>query len=341
MSNLTLKQAIGHFQDACTTTLALSEKTARAYGYDLAQFEDFVSDKALREVSAGDITEYLRSLEKLQGLKSATIRRKIMTLKTFFGLFVDRGDLVQNPMEKVDYRSDGPKERPRILNSADIVRLLEHVNTEVDRYASMLRPGCGRRVRLFAENAVRDRAIVELLFSTAMRIGELTELDLEDMDLEAGQVHVRGKGHRDRRLAVTSKVTLEALRSYAEIRKATTSECTSFFLNRFGGRLSIFAVENMFERVRRASGIRRRVTPHALRHTMATMLLNNGMEIERIRDILGHSSVVTTHIYDELAPRRQKRVLERLQREDRFEVGLATVDPKLAELDEEGDATFS
>lgn len=314
--------AVEQFQTACRSELGLSDKTARAYSYDLAQFVDFVHVEGLSDIDVSRIREYIEDLESRQELKPTTVRRKVMTLKAFFGYFRDRGAIPANPVDELDFRQPVQKTQPRILNSGDLVRLLQCVDGEVERYAEMLRPGCGRRIRLFHDNAIRDRAIIELLFATAMRIGELTELDVEDVDLDMGVVHVKGKGNRDRHLVVSGEKTLAAMREYWKIRRLANGACPAFFLNRFHGRLSIFAVENMFERVRKAAGIRRRVTPHALRHTMATMLLNNGVAMERIRDILGHSSLVTTQAYDEVAPRRQKKVLELLNGEKRLDVGV-------------------
>ncbi|MCC6158816.1 MAG: tyrosine-type recombinase/integrase [Deltaproteobacteria bacterium] len=317
-----LAGAVEQFQTACRSELGLSEKTARAYSYDLAQFVDFTHVASLSDVGVERIRAYVEDLESRQDLKPTTVRRKVMTLKAFFGYFRERGAIPGNPADELGYKQQIQKTQPRILNSGDLVRLLQCVDGEVERYSEMLRPGCGRRIRLFHDNAIRDRAIIELLFSTAMRIGELTELDIEDVDLDLGTIHVEGKGNRDRHLVVAGEKTLAALREYWKIRRLANGGCPAFFLNRCPGRLSIFAVENMFERIRKAAGIRRRVTPHALRHTMATMLLNNGMAMERIRDILGHSSLVTTQVYDEVAPRRQKKVLDFLNEERRLDVGV-------------------
>jgi integrase/recombinase XerC/integrase/recombinase XerD len=110
------------------------------------------------------------------------------------------------------------------------------------------------------------------------------------------------------------------LKEYLKVRRNQQGEANALFLNRFGGRLSIFAIENLFERIRKAAGIRRRMTPHALRHTMATMLLNTGKDIRQVQNILGHSSSVTTQIYEEVAPRRQRKALDSLRENERLSV---------------------
>ena len=160
-----------------------------------------------------------------------------------------------------------------------------------------------------------------------MRIGELSDLNLEDIDLENRTVHVKGRGNRNRILKIGNDMAVAALKEYLRIRDSLKGDPIALFLNRFGGRLSIFAIENLFERIRKNAGIRRRVTPHALRHTMATMMLNSGKDIREIQNILGHSSVVTTQVYNEVAPRRQRKVLSRLNAEDRLAVEVLDVAP--------------
>ncbi|MDP8224207.1 MAG: tyrosine-type recombinase/integrase [Candidatus Lernaella stagnicola] len=315
-----LHAAVEQFLTACREEIRLSEKTSRAYAYDLGQFSDFMQDKSLADIAEADVERYLHYLDAEQKLKNSTIRRKIMTLKALFRYFNDRGVLSATPINGIDSKYKMTKSTPKILNAQDMIRLLDFLREDVQRLEAQLRPGCGRKLKLHYENAIRDRAIIELLFASAMRIGELSELDLESADLESRTVHICGKGHRDRTLVLGNNATVDALRDYLRIRRNRQSDTVALFLNRFGGRLSIFAIENLFERIRKAAGIRRRLTPHALRHTMATMLLNNGKNIRDVQHILGHSSAVTTQIYQEIAPRRQRKVLQVLNDEDRLSV---------------------
>ena len=317
---MNLNEAINQFLSACENELGLSEKTGRAYAYDLGQFGDFMQGKQLEQIEADDIRRYLDYLDEAQSLKDSTIRRKIMTLKAFFGYYSDRNVIPETPLENIDHKYKMSKSLPKILNANDVQRLLEFVNEDVERLRELIRPGCGRKVRLHYENAIRDRSIIELLFSSAMRIGELSELNLEDVDLDSRTIHIRGRGNRDRVLQISNDKTMAALKEYLHIRENLKGDTTALYLNRFGGRLSIFAIENLFERIRKSAGIRRRVTPHALRHTMATMMLNSGKDIREIQNILGHSSVVTTQIYNEVAPRRQRKVLTKFNQEERLDV---------------------
>lgn len=315
-----LNNSVEKFLEACTKELKLSEKTNRAYAYDLGQFSDFMQNKDLEKITTADINKYLDYLDNEQKLKDSTIRRKIMTLKAFFRYFGDKGLVSKTPLEGVDHKYKMTKSLPKILNAQDMMRLLDFVAEDVKRLEKELRPGCGRKVKLHYENAIRDRAIIELLFSTAMRIGELSELNLDDIDVETRIVYIKGKGNRDRTLVLGNDSVIESVKDYLKIRKNLQGDPKALFLNRFGGRLSIFAIENLFERIRKAAGIRRRLTPHALRHTMATMLLNNGMDIQQVQNVLGHSSKVTTQIYQEIAPRRQRKVLAAFNQADRLAV---------------------
>lgn len=324
---MNLNEAIEQFLAACETQLGLSEKTTRAYAYDLGQFGDFMQEKTLDTITAEDIKRYLVYLDEQQKLKDSTIRRKIMTLKAYFGYYVDQKVIPETPLDGIDHKYKMSKSLPKILNANDVQRLLEFVTEDVERLLGMLRPGCGRKVRLHYENAIRDRSIIELLFSTAMRIGELSELNMEDLDLETRTVHIKGRGNRDRILQIKTDKAVMALKEYLHIRQNLKGDPDALFLNRFGGRLSIFAIENLFERIRKNAGIRRRVTPHALRHTMATMMLNTGKDIREIQKILGHSSVVTTQIYSEVAPRRQRKILTKFNADERLDVKVLAEQP--------------
>lgn len=315
-----LNVAIEKFLNACETELGLSEKTTRAYAYDLGQFGDFMESKPLDQINTEDIKRYLVYLDERQNLKDSTIRRKIMTLKAFFGYFLTQKILFKTPLEGIDHKYKMTKSLPKILNANDVQRLLEFIDEDVEKLRSLLRPGCGRKVRLHYENSIRDRSIIELLFSTAMRIGELSELNIENIDLDNRTIHVKGRGNRNRILQIANEKAILALKEYLRIRENLKGDPIALYLNRFGGRLSIFAIENLFERIRKNAGIRRRVTPHALRHTMATMMLNTGKDMREIQHILGHSSVVTTQIYSEVAPRRQRKVLSKFNAEDRLGV---------------------
>jgi integrase/recombinase XerD len=315
-----LHQAVESFLNACRDELRLSEKTTRAYAYDLGQFTDFMQEKRLDAIDTADVNRYLLHLDQVQKLKDSTIRRKIMTLKALFRHFTERDLLGSSPVDGVDHKYKMTKTLPKIINAQDMIRLLEFLVEDVARLEAQIKPGCGRKVKLHYENAIRDRAIIETLFATAMRIGELSELNLESADLDNCTVHIHGKGHRDRTLSMRNNETIDALRNYMKIRRNLKNDTGALFLNRFGGRLSIFAIENLFERIRKAAGIRRRLTPHALRHTMATMLLNNGKDIRQVQRILGHSSAVTTQVYQEVAPRRQRKVLQTLNDDDRLSV---------------------
>ena len=324
---MNLNKAIESFLYACSNELGLSEKTGRAYAYDLGQFGDFMESKDLDKINSEDVKRYLGYLDEGQNLKDSTIRRKIMTLKAFFGYFVENKTLGATPVEGIDHKYKTSKSLPKILNANDVQRLLDFVDEEVERLRGLIRPGCGRKIRLQYENAIRDRSIIELLFSTAMRIGELSELDLDDVDLENRTVHVKGRGNRDRILQLANDKAAYAIKEYQRIRENLKGDPVALYLNRFGGRLSIFAIENLFERIRKAAGIRRRVTPHALRHTMATMMLNSGKDIHEIQGILGHSSVVTTQIYNDVAPRRQRKVLSKFTKDDRLNVQVLDEQP--------------
>jgi len=166
--------------------------------------------------------------------------------------------------------------------------------------------------------ATRDRAIVELLFATALRVGELSALDIPHVVWEERKITVLGKGKRERVLFIPNDTTVRSLAEYLALRNVVSPRCQAIFLNRFGDRLSVFSIEKAFATLCRKAGILRRVTPHQMRHTTATMLLENGADLRTVQEILGHSDISTTQVYLHISPIQVKKTLtdcgERIRR---------------------------
>lgn len=305
--------------------MRLSEKTVRAYRYDLLQFAGYVKGRAVDAIDSTHVEKYLQQLSDVDGLKPASLRRKLMTLKAFFGFFENLGGIGTNPTVGVVAGVTATRPMPKILNIGDVERLLDYLEAEVERLAERQEDAGARDVLLY-RNAIRDRAVIELLFASGMRVGELAALDIGGLNLAKRTLCVVGRQSRERVLHIDSDRTIAALRRYKATREPANAAEPALFLNRFGGRLSIFAVENIFDRARKAAGIRRRVTPHVLRHTLATMLLNSGRPVADVQDILGHSSSITTHLYGDIAPKRQKRLLENFDTGGRLSVRVVAKD---------------
>jgi integrase/recombinase XerC/integrase/recombinase XerD len=149
--------------------------------------------------------------------------------------------------------------------------------------------------------------IIELLFLTGVRIGELVALDISDVDLPNRRVRITGRGTRERLVILTSDLVADALREYIVLRNERGLETTALFVGRSGTRLTIYSIENIFKKHVRLAEIKRHITPHALRHTMAAMMVNSGANLREVQEMLGHASILSTQVYAKLPISRTRR----------------------------------
>jgi integrase/recombinase XerC len=281
----------------------LSPHTRRAYLRDLEQFRRFLEttpgapagEEAIRRVDRLVLRRYLALLHRTH--RKASIGRKLAALRTFFRFLIREGTLAANPGEMV-----GTPRRetylPKTLSVDETFALIE----------GQLRddlPG------------LRDRAILELLYSSGLRIGELTALNVASLDLREGLVRVVGKGRKERIVPVGSKAR-EALRRYLEGR-GNPADGDPLFLNRRGGRLTPRSIQRHLKVHLLQAGVLREATPHSLRHSFATHLLDGGADLRAIQELLGHASLSTTQkytqvsvdqlmkVYDQAHPRSRKK----------------------------------
>jgi integrase/recombinase XerC len=260
-----------------------SPHTMRAYRADLEQFLRFLADARL-DLAAVDVRALRAWLAGLhtRGLDPASVARKLAAVRSWLRFLVRRGVLEGNPARQVR----GPR-LPRKLVSflpADEARAL------------VTDPG----------TAGRDRAVLELLYATGLRVSELAGLDLDDVDRDARTVRVLGKGRRER-MVPYGEHAARALDAWLARRGTAAGP---LFLNRRGGRLGVRSVHALVRRRARAAGITRRVSPHTLRHTFATHLLDAGADLRLIQDLLGHRRLSTTQRYTHVAAEQLMRVYD-------------------------------
>ncbi|HJW92603.1 MAG TPA: tyrosine-type recombinase/integrase, partial [Thermoanaerobaculia bacterium] len=155
--------------------------------------------------------------------------------------------------------------------------------------------------------AVRDNVILELLFTTGIRIGELVALDVKDVDLERHQIQITGRATRGRIVTLTAEPIVNALVNYLDLRNERNLDTQALYVGRSGTRLTIYSIENIFKKHVRLAEIKRHITPHALRHTMAAMLVSNGTDIRQVQEILGHASILSTQVYMKLPIQKGRR----------------------------------
>lgn len=272
-----------------------SPATLRAYSADLRAFADWLrtDDRTVADVSRLQLRRYMVELEE-QGLKATSVQRKLASIRGMFGWLQRQGHIDKDPARLIK----GPKAEkrvPRFLTSAEVDQLLAQPFDESPQ---------GRR----------DQAILETLYSTGCRVSECATMDLNAIDLDEGIVRVLGKGSKER-LAMLGSQALHAIQAWLParnelLRKAKRLDDGSLWLNRQGRRLSarwIFAT--VVERARKAD-LQVRLTPHGLRHSFATHLLDRGADLRTVQEMLGHARLVTTEIYTHVSIGRLRDVYD-------------------------------
>lgn len=287
---------VAEYLDYCKNRRRLDGKTVKAYRIDLAQYGDYAG--AHGEFSEKEVVDrFITSLH--QNYKPKTVRRKIASLKAFFHYLAYREILPENPFDRLDVSFREARLLPKTIPFHTIRVLL----CELYRQKSSAETDFSRRCR------IRDIAVVELLFATGIRISELCALKPQDLDLESGNVLIYGKGAKERILQIGNPDVLSALRAYADAFSDDIAACGFLFVNRLGHRLSDQSVRLMIDRHAARAGIEQHLTPHMFRHSFATLLLEQDVDIRYIQKMLGHSSISTTEIYTHVSNGKQKDIL--------------------------------
>jgi integrase/recombinase XerD len=275
------------FLDHLTVERGLSANTVQAYRRDLRRYLAFLGSWGIRDVpgvtdeAVGAYVVQLTSSTHDDGAlyRPASVARMLSAVRTFHRFELREGVTDHDPTVGI-VPPKLPRSLPRPLSVDEVARIIDA-------------PPAGEAVGL------RDRAILELLYGAGLRISELTGLDVDDVELEDGSVRVLGKGGKERDVPV-GRYAREAVSAYLTRARpgfATPRSRAALFLNQRGGRLTRQGVSLLLARHVRAAGIRRRVTPHTLRHSFATHLLEGGADVRVVQELLGHASVATTQIY--------------------------------------------
>ncbi len=230
------------------------------------------------------------------------MKRKMVVLKVFCSYWVRKGTLAESPFWRVKLSFGRITQLPRALSEAEIRGLLAQAKKsqsapDVSRKGSVLATGKSLKGSLRTYRASRNLALVDLLFATGMRVGEVSSLKLEDFLVAESVFRVKGKGGRDRLAFVVDEQTLRIQSEHFELRSRLGPDSPALFLNASGRRLSTQGIANIISQFRKDAGIERHITPHMLRHTVATLLLRNGVDIRVVQEFLGHASIATTQRY--------------------------------------------
>lgn len=291
--------AITEFLWHCRFEKKLDEKTIRAYRADLRQMVEITGARTdVFDISKTDIKNYL---QQIACFKHKTIKRKIATLRSMFNYLECEYEEYINPMRKMQIKMKEPLRLPIVMTIEEIRRILDSLYRRTDRYTEK---------SYACKAAVRNIAVVELLFASGMRVSELCSLRNQDVDMINGEVRIIGKGNKERIIHICQPETLQALHRWLELENGVCDSQAPFFTNRRHRGLSAQSVRRMIRHVVAAAGIDKHVTPHTFRHTFATLLLEEDVDVRYIQSLLGHSSIATTQIYTHVNMNKQRQILQ-------------------------------
>jgi integrase/recombinase XerD len=297
-----LKQASDEFLTGYFSTHERRKKTKDAYRSDLAQFLKFAGqDIGIQSLDSALIEQWAAHLQQ-KDYSPTSIRRKIVVLKVFCSYWVRKGVLNESPFWRVKLSLGRIEQLPRTLTGNEVRLLFAHAR---QHYSTMKakQNGIGIISSQFhqassqAYRETRNLALVDLLFATGIRVGELSALNLQDFLIDDAIFKIQGKGGRDRLAFIVDERIIKFQRKHLEIRRRIKTENSALFLNASGGRLSTQGIANVISQLCQDAKIERHITPHMLRHTVATLLLRNGVDIRVVQEFLGHASIATTQRY--------------------------------------------
>lgn len=287
---------VDSFLNYLKATKTESENTIKAYAGDLLQFLEYlkqkkISEPMLKNISHLDIRGFLAYLQK-QDMSKRTIARKLSALRTFFKYLMIEGIVEENIAKSVSSPKPS-KKLPLFLYPGEIEKLLSAPKKDVLGF--------------------RDKAILELLYATGMRVGELVSLKVHDLNLGSNYIIVFGKGSKERIVFFGQKAA-ESIEEYlmkSRPHLLKDINCDSLFLNKNGTGISARSIRRIIEKYVKLTALNNKISPHTLRHTFATHMLNNGADLKTVQELLGHSSLSTTQIYTHVTKERLKEVYDK------------------------------
>jgi integrase/recombinase XerC len=286
----------------------VSPNTVRNYRQALLEFKATVPDKSWWELKPADFKAYLYSLARAQKLGPGTIRLRFAALRTFYKLAVREGKMKLNPVSDLSLPKL-PRRLPVFLSQEQVTALLDAPRRLWTMQEKRQAAGERRKDRRSAQNwqMLRDIAWLELFYSAGLRLSELVKLRRQNVDLSQGTVRVIGKGRKER-LCPLGNPAMRALEAYLE---ACPFDVDALFVSAQGKQLNGRTVQLALKRYLAAAGLDAKLSPHKLRHSFATHLLDHGADLRSVQELLGHSQLTTTQIYTSVSVERLKRVYDR------------------------------
>ncbi len=292
-----MKQELNSFIRHLAEERGLARSTLESYRRDLGQYADYLQTQGIgdwNDVTRMNVSSYMLRL-KQTGKAAATISRSLVSIRSFHGYLNRAGRMDHNPSLHLETPRTEKKKVPKILTVKEVGILLEAPDGETAA-------------------GMRDKAMLELLYATGIRVSELTSLDVPDVNLVLEYVRCVGNGGKER-LIPLSRVAVQCLQAYIEEKRPLlvkkNGEEPALFINHLGTRLTRQGFWKIMKRYAEESGIHKEITPHIIRHSFAAHLLENGADLRSVQEMLGHSDISTTQVYSRLAKTKMKEVYDR------------------------------
>lgn len=259
----------------------VSNETINSYFYDLKSLFKALNKHSTEDFLDSDITDYIK-LESKNFSSFSTIARRLSSIKNFY-LFLQKEGIIQIKLTKLE-TPKGVKHLPTALSIDDVEKILDAPNVK-------------------KEEGLRDKAMLETMYSSGLRVSELLSLKLSQINFENGIIHVIGKGAKERKVPF-GEYAGDYLKQYIEIRKRHKNKSEKLFINRYGKPLSRQYFYLQVKKYAKLAGIKENISPHTLRHCFATHMLDNGADLRAVQEILGHENIATTQIYTNISTKR-------------------------------------
>ena len=303
-----LQILIDNYLEYCKNQKRLDTKTIKAYRIDLSQFSKQNIAPNASAITSDMLENYVATLH--QKFKPKTVKRKIASLKAFFHYLEYKEITIINPFNKIKLHFREPVILPKTIPLHTVETFLSAIYNQYHNAKNTYQRDC----------ALRDVAVIELLFATGMRISELCSLKINDVNLYDRTVLIYGKGAKERLIQIGNDDVAKILNTYKSTFLTKMQKCHHFFANPNGTALSDQSVRRIIKKYTSLAGIELHITPHMFRHTFATSLLEADVDIRYIQEMLGHSSINITEIYTHVAMSKQRDILTAKHPRKNFEI---------------------
>ena len=289
-----LEDKLAAYLEYCEYRKELDRKTLKAYRIDLRQYFEYI---CVDEPDKEKIEEYVTHLHK--SYKQKTVKRKIASIKAFYNYLEETEIIAESPFRKIKVKFKETVTLPRIIPREEIEKLLNHMYQCLNENDKASR-----------KFMLRDVAVIEVFFATGARVYEIS--NIRDDSINLNTIRLMGKGGKERYVQISNTSILEVLKKYYDENEQSIKKSGYFFVNNRESRYTEQSIRLMLKKYTKQAGIERNITPHMFRHSFATYLIEEGVDVSCVQQILGHSSIKTTQIYIHIAAKKQAEILKEL-----------------------------